>query len=124
MQNDKAVIILNHGTRNKQAQESFNTFAQTLRKKFPAMIVEHASMELSEPRIPIVIKKLYESGKRDIVIVPFFLFSGMHIVRDIPEIIEKERQKYSDLKITFGKPLMPDNRLMDILYDRIKETLK
>ena len=124
MQNDKAVIILNHGTRNKQAQESFNVFARTLREKFQAVIIEHASMELSEPSMPVIIKKLYESGKRDIVIVPFFLFSGMHIVKDIPEIIEEERQKYSDLKITFGKPIMPDNRLMDILYDRIKETLK
>ena len=124
MQNDKAVIILNHGTRNKQAQESFNVFARTLREKFQAVIIEHASMELSEPSMPVIIKKLYESGKRDIVIVPFFLFSGMHIVKDIPEIIEEERQKYSDLKITFGKPLMPDKRLMDILYDRIKEILK
>ena len=124
MQNNKAVIILNHGTRNKQAQESFNTFVQTLRGKFPAVIVEHASMELSEPSMPVIIKKLYESGRRDIVIVPFFLFSGMHIVRDIPEIIEEERRKYSDLRITFGKPLMPDERLRDILYDRIKETLQ
>ncbi len=124
MKQDKAVIILNHGTRNKQAQEGFNTFVQTLKGKFPSVIVEHASMELSEPSMPVIIKKLYESEKRDIVIIPFFLFSGMHIVRDIPEIIEKERQKYSDLKITFGKPLMPDKRLSDILYDRIKEILQ
>ena len=120
MQNKKAVIVLNHGTRNKQAQESFAAFVQTLRNRFPAIMIELASMELSEPRVPDVIKKLYESGKRDIAIVPFFLFSGMHIVKDIPGIIAEERQKYSGLKITFGKPLMPDERLQEIIIDRIK----
>ena len=120
MKDEKAVIVLNHGTRNIQAQEGFVVFVQTLKERFSAIVIEHASMELSEPRVSDVIKKLYESGTRNIAIVPFFLFSGMHIVKDIPGIIAEERQKYSGLKITFGKPLMPDERLQEIIIDRIK----
>ena len=123
MKDEKAVIVLNHGTRNIQAQEGFVTFVQALKERFLAVTIEPASMELSEPRVSDVIKKLYESGTRNIAIVPFFLFSGMHIVKDIPAIIAEERQKYSDLKITFGKPLMPDDRLRKIIMDRIKEMI-
>ena len=72
MKDEKAVIVLNHGTRNIQAQEGFVVFVQTLKERFSAIVIEHASMELSEPRVSDVIKKLYESGTRNIAIVPFF----------------------------------------------------
>lgn len=123
MQDKKAVIILNHGTRNKQAGDGFVVFVRSLKERFSEVVIEHASMELSEPRMPAVIKKLYEQGVKEIVIIPFFLFRGMHIVKDIPAIIEEERQKYSDLKITLGSPLMPDKRLQDIVCDKIQEAL-
>ena len=124
MEIDKAIIIINHGTRSVVAQEDFAKLIESIRGRFPELTIEKASMELCPPDMPSVVKKFYEQGVKSITVVPFFLLRGMHIAKDIPEIIAEEKNKYPDLKITMGKPLMPDDRLMDIECDRIKEALQ
>ena len=124
MEIDKAVIIINHGTRSVVAQEDFAKLIEDIRGRFPGLTIEKASMELCGPDMPSVVKRLYEQGVENITVVPFFLLRGMHIANDIPEIIAEEKNKYPDLEITMGKPLMPDDRLMDIECDRIKEALQ
>jgi len=51
------------------------------------------------------------------------LFSGMHLSKDIPRVLESLRAKYENLEIVQGRPLVPDERLQDIVIDRIKEVL-
>lgn len=123
MKQSKAVIILNHGSRNKLAQQDFLNFVQTLKQEQPSLRIEHASMELSPPNMPSVISKLYNEGIRSIVVVPFFLFRGMHIVRDIPEMIKEQESNYPDLNIAMGKVLLPDGRLEQIVIERIREAI-
>ena len=124
MEKDKAVIIINHGTRSVVAQEDFVKLIEDIRGRFPELTIEKASMELCGPDMPSVVKELYEQGVKNITVVPFFLLRGMHIAKDIPEIISGEKNKYPDLEIVMGKPLTPDNRLVDIECDRIREALQ
>lgn len=123
MKQNKAVIILGHGSRNKLAQQDFLDFVQAVKQEQLSLRIEHASMELSPPNIPSVISKLYNEGIRSIVVVPFFLFRGMHIVNDIPKIIEEQKVKYSNLDIVMGKVLLPDGRLKQVVIERIKEAV-
>ncbi len=123
MAEDKAVIILGHGSRNKQAQLEFFDFVESVKEKQPDLCIEQASMELSPPDIPTVVNKLYNKGVRSIVVAPFFLFRGMHIVKDIPEIIEEQKSKYPDLNIVMSKGLLPDERLEEIVIERIREVV-
>ena len=124
METGKAIIIINHGTRSVVAQEDFAKLIENIRGRLPELTIEKASMELCPPDMPSVVKKLYEQGVKNIAVVPFFLMRGMHIAKDIPEIIAEEKDKYSDLEISMGTPLMPDDRLIDIECDRIKEALQ
>ena len=121
MKKNKAVIILNHGSRNRLAQRDFLDFVERVKKKKPDLRIEQASMELSSPDIPRIVNKLYDEGTRFITVIPFFLFRGVHIVKDIPEMIKVERAKYADLDIVMGRVLLPDERLEQIVIERIKE---
>lgn len=123
MGNSKAVIILSHGSRNKLAQQDFLDFVKAVKRKSPDLRIEHAFMELSSPDIPDVVNRLYNEGIRFMAIIPFFLFRGMHIVKDIPGIVEKQKLKYPDLNIVMGKTLLPDERLQQIMIKRIKEVV-
>ena len=117
----KAVIILSHGSRNKLAQQDFLDFVKAVKEKEQGLRIEQASMELSPPDIPAVVTKLYNEGIRLIIVVPFFLFRGMHIVKDVPDIIEQQKARYPDLNIVLSEVLLPDERLQDIVIERIRE---
>ncbi|MDI6605714.1 MAG: CbiX/SirB N-terminal domain-containing protein [Candidatus Omnitrophota bacterium] len=123
MSEKQVVIILNHGTRHKQAQKDFSDFILNVRNSLPAYHIEQASMEMSKPNLPDVVEKLYKENVRKIAVVPFFLFSGMHLSKDIPRMLESLRTKYENLEIVQGRPLVLDERLCGIMIDRIKEVL-
>ena len=52
--------------------------------------------------------------------VPYFLFEGIHIQKDIPEEIGEILKKYPGVQVEMGKTLGADERLADILTDRIR----
>ncbi|MFQ9617091.1 MAG: sirohydrochlorin chelatase, partial [Clostridium butyricum] len=56
-------------------------------------------------------------------VVPYFLFSGVHIREDIPKEIEEYIADKPGIKISMGNTLGEDPRLADVLADRIKEVL-
>ncbi|MDA8233486.1 MAG: hypothetical protein M0Z31_01505 [Clostridia bacterium] len=53
--------------------------------------------------------------------MPFFLYFGIHLQEDIPEILKEEKAKYPGVEIVMASNLGADIRLVDILLDRIKE---
>ncbi len=60
-------------------------------------------------------------GCERIVIIPFFLFSGNHVTRDIPRIIAEEKVKYPKVNFIFTRNLGEDARITDIVLDMVKE---
>lgn len=124
MQNIKGVLVIAHGSRNLEAQEDFKAFFKSIKNRFSDMKIEPAAMEFDKPCISESIKKLYNEGVREIIAVPFLLLHGNHFHHDIPEEIEKEKQKYEGLKVIMTNLLFPDERLVDIVTDRINEGLQ
>ena len=119
----KGVLIVAHGSRRKQTERTLETVAQTARQKLPGTPMEIAYMEFSERNIPAGLDALAGRGANEIVVVPYFLFDGIHIQEDIPEALEQYRAAHPDVKITMGNPLGTDERLAAILAERALECL-
>lgn len=123
MKNKKVIIILCHGSKNLKAKNDFLVFVENLKNKTHFRI-EPSFLQFSDISLPEVIKKLYNEGFREIFILPFFLLSGNHFARDIPEILENEKVKYPAVQFFLGNTLVPDNELENLVANRIKEFLK
>ena len=121
----KAVMIVGHGSRSLKSQEEFKKIIEVMEKKLTHTKVYGTNMELAEPQMEDTIDKIVmeNSGLSEIVVVPFFLFEGMHIKKDIPEKLDEFRKKYPDIKITFGRPLGADPAIADVLLARVNEIL-
>jgi len=52
--------------------------------------------------------------------VPYFLFMGIHLKEDIPNMVAECAASFPGIRITMDEPLGVDERLADILVDRIK----
>ncbi|MGF7185772.1 sirohydrochlorin cobaltochelatase [Desulfitispora alkaliphila] len=118
-----AYVVLGHGSRAKEAKEDLEATVDLVRAKMDTEHVYTAYMELNEPSLEDVIADIAQKGNiTKAIVVPFFLFRGIHLQRDIPGKIERLNQKHENqLKISFGKHLGVDQRIADIIVDRIHE---
>ena len=113
------VLVVAHGSRAKETEATLEEVLTMLRDKLPGTAIECAFMEFSDRTIEKGISELAASGVTEIKLVPYFLFSGIHIKEDIPEMAEQCAANFPGIKITMAKPLGIDERLADILLDRI-----
>jgi sirohydrochlorin ferrochelatase len=119
----KGVLIVAHGSREKETEETFNKIVSMLRKKVEIEYIEYAFMQFCEKTIEKAIANLVSHGVNDIKVIPYFLFDGVHIKEDIPAKIIELCSIYPDIKINFGKTFGADYRLVEILADRVCDTI-
>jgi sirohydrochlorin ferrochelatase len=56
--------------------------------------------------------------------MPLLLFSGNHVLKDIPDEIENEKRKYPEIQFFYARNLGADKRIAQIAADRIDEATK
>ena len=85
----KALLLVAHGSRRKQSNNEVILLADELRNNCSQQynIVNAAFLELSEVLIPDGIKKCVDEGASSIIVLPYFLNSGRHVIEDIPNIV-------------------------------------
>jgi sirohydrochlorin ferrochelatase len=94
-----AVIILGHGSRRKNADETVKRVAIEVRETGGYDIVEHAFLQYERPTPQDALDQCVKQQAEKIVIVPFFMQSGSHVSRDIPELAEQARKQHSNIDI-------------------------
>src|SRR5699024_4475027 len=78
-------------------------------------------LEICSPTIDQSVKQLVKQGATTISVVPVLLLSATHDQSDIPEELQRVQQLYPSIRFNYGKPLGVQDRLVDILVERVKE---
>lgn len=115
------IIILGHGSRLPKANALIPKAIKKLKMSLGVNKIYPAYLQLAAPDVSEVIKKLARRKCAKIVIVPFFLFVGNHVSRDIPEILKREKERFPNIKFIYAKNLGQDARVVDIVTDNIKD---
>ena len=115
----KGVLVIAHGSRAKETEDTLDEVLSMAKTKIPETIIECAFMEFSDRTVDKGISALAAKGVTEINVVPYFLFSGIHIKEDIPNMITTSAARFPDVKVKMGEPFGTDERLADILVDRI-----
>ena len=118
------VILLGHGSRLETANRGLKLVAEELNRRGQYLGVTPAFLQHADPSIEEVFQKLAESGVSRILIMPLFLFEGVHITSDIPAEIEKIRSRYPHLQVVQSGFIGPDPLLADICIQRISDAIR
>ena len=88
-----ALLLVAHGSRRTASNSEVNVLAEQIGQQMDDRfeLVETAFLELATPDIPTGIGRCVEQGAMRIVVVPYFLAAGTHVVNDIPEIVASAR---------------------------------
>ena len=117
-----AIILVDHGSRRREAHEHIEAVASVVRERRPAWVVRVAHLELAEPFVPEVIDACVAEGARQIVLHPFFLLPGRHTREDLPRLAAEARSKHPGVRILVTEALGLHPKLVDIVLDRVDET--
>jgi hypothetical protein len=116
------IIIFAHGSRIESANQAVRNVAEALAGSSAARVLP-AFLELGDPDLETAASRLAGLGVTRLVIVPYFLTLGLHMERDLPRIAERIARAHKGLDIRIARPLDGHPALLQILQDRVRQTL-
>lgn len=119
----ESIILIGHGSPKKDAnhlEAIGNMLHSIMHSGCDNGCVKTAYLQFTGPGIMETIEGCVKSGKKKIIIHPFFLSAGMHVTKDIPEMIKDARGMYPDVEFIYTDPLGIHEKLAHIVMDRIK----
>ncbi len=117
------VILISHGSKISSGNDGLYQVADMLRAMNRWDMVEAAFLQLARPGFDEAVKKAVEDGANRIVVVPLLLFKGNHVYKDIPEMMEREKEKYPQVEFIYTNNIGADERIALIAADRVHEAL-
>ena len=120
---ETGVIILAHGSRNEcEVSEILTEVSRTVKAWLsPEIKVVWAAMQFNHPHLEEAIELLVKQGVKRVVIMPYFLFQGIHPTRDIPSRIGVIRQTNPEVEFILANTLGVDKHLANLVVKRIQE---
>ncbi|RJS69101.1 sirohydrochlorin nickelochelatase [Methanophagales archaeon] len=123
---DIAVVLIGHGSRLPYGKEVMEELRRRLEMRAMFKVVRTAFMQINTPSIEDALRELARSGIKNIIALPVFLADGAHTKEDIPEKLKAAfAGEWAEIgrgvNLIYGKPIGVDERIVDILIDRVKE---
>lgn len=117
------IVILCHGSKIEKANQTIYKIIKEVKRDSGLEIVEPAFLQLCGPDFHASVEKVIEKGCKKILVVPFFLFMGNHVSRDIPREIKRQGQLYKSVKFVYARNIGCSVMMSDIVLDCIREAL-
>ena len=118
--NKKALIIVDHGSKLKDANHMLVEITELIKKKNDGVfdIITYCHMELAEPTIEQAFDDCVVKGASYIVVHPYFLAPGRHSTQDIPRMVEEAAMKHSNVTYKVTEPLGIHEKIIEVVLER------
>jgi sirohydrochlorin ferrochelatase len=116
-----AVLVIAHGSRQQSANDDLHELVARLAASGNYPIVEGCFLELAEPDIPTGALRCVSRGATCVLLIPYFLSAGVHLVRDLTVAREELSRSHAHVEFRLGSPLGPHPLLDQLVLTRISE---
>ena len=118
------VILFCHGSSNPLWAAPFRELTTELQAKYGANQVHLGFLELSEPNLETLVRKIAQSGPGHVKVLPVFLSAGKHLREDVPPLLVKFGEEYQDLTFELLEPVGRQPAFITMLDGLVGENLK
>ncbi len=115
----KGILILAHGSKRQETERILNSLIEKVKSRTGEELVYPSYLQFSGPNLEAGIDYLVKKGADKIRIMPMFLFDGIHVTEDIPNELRAMMEKYPGTDIRMSRHIGDDDRIADIIVDRI-----
>ena len=121
--NSIALLLIAHGSRRPEANADLEHLAEVLRGRGQFAFVQPSYLELCEPGIVAGGGMCVAHRARCVVLLPYFLSAGRHVVEDLTAARNELRERHPAVQFLLAAPLGRHPLLADIVNDRAHEAL-
>ncbi len=117
----EAILLIAHGSRRQEANDDLIRLRDMVHAAHSEQIVEYAFLELAHPTIPEGAACCIERGARKVLLFPYFLSAGVHVVDDLNNFKTEFEKKWPEATFLICPPLGLHDLMVDIVFDRIEQ---
>lgn len=113
----KSLLLVAHGSRRASSNDEVRQLAAKLASQAGNRYhsVNCAFLELAEPSIPDGIEACIRTGAEEVVVLPYFLSAGRHVIEDIPREIAGKQKEYPQVLIHLAPYLGSAEGIIELL---------
>jgi sirohydrochlorin ferrochelatase len=117
----KGYVVFAHGSSVESANEAVRIVARQAAERGRWSDYAAAFLGGGRPTLPEAVTELTARGVTHIIVLPYFLTSGLHLERDLPALVAEVQQSHGELEVEVAMPLDGHPGLVDALIDRANE---
>ncbi len=119
---ETAVVVVSRGSSDPDANADLYKVARLLWDSRGLAMVEPAFVSLAQPSVPAAIERCRLLGATSIVVVPYFLFTGVLVDR-IADQVAAWASAHPEVGARCGPHLGADPRIAQLVLERYREAL-
>ena len=121
----KGILLCCHGTKDRHGINDTVKLLRFFKKKKPNYIVKIGYLEILKPTIKDQLDFFFSSKFDYLLIVPAMIFSGNHVTKDIPKILNNIKKNYKTSPAIFiNPPLLKSKKFLNVVQNNIIESLR
>ncbi|QYN21585.1 sirohydrochlorin chelatase [Amycolatopsis sp. DSM 110486] len=113
------LVPVAHGSRDPRSAATVRGLVERVRAQAPGIEVYESFLDLSEPRVTDVLRRLYTQRHRAAVVVPLLLGSAFHARVDLPALVAEVRAECPGFDVRVSDVLGVDPVLERVALDRL-----
>ncbi len=114
------ILLFAHGSRVEEANHGVHELARKVQESGGISYVRAAFLEMAQPDLHAAVAEAVRAGIERIIVIPYFLTLGVHLRRDLPELLARQKELYPTLEVEAGEPLEGHPLLPSLIVDRIR----
>jgi sirohydrochlorin ferrochelatase len=116
-----AVLLIAHGSRRKEANDDLVKLADLIAARGEYDIVQVSYLEIAKPTILEGGRSCAERGARQVLMMPYFLSAGVHVVMDLEESRQLLAAEFPGIEFRLCPHLGLHPLMADIVLARLSE---
>jgi sirohydrochlorin ferrochelatase len=116
-----AILLIAHGSRHAPANDDLHRLAARFAAAGDYPIVEPCFLELADPDIPAGGARCVTRGACRVLMIPYFLSAGVHLIRDLALARDALRLRHPGVEFRLGPALGPHPLLEQLVAERIEQ---
>ncbi len=119
---ETAVLVLGRGSSDPDANSDFFKMTRMLWEKLPYKWAESSFIGVTQPSFPDGLQRCLLLGAKKIVIMPYFLFTGV-LIKRIDEMTAEFAAAHPDIQVEIGGYFGFHPKLVELVLERANEGL-
>lgn len=127
----KGLLLVGHGSKLPYNKELVESTGRLIAGRYPQFVVKCGFMNLNTPTIGDCLAEFKKESIDVLVVVPLFLAKGVHILKDIPDVIGLEEGKNrgifsingDTIPLLYADPIGSDPLLADLMIKNAERAL-